>query len=222
MNKKTQRMKQLFSSVIAKEGEETLNLTERAIWMSARELGAGQITMMSHSESGYGVSIDLSPSQVMKSFDQYGNGSFTVWLTDTPSMEIYGSPAGISNPLDWEDMLRAGKTVTEAPESIMISGKEYKRASSFDNKADADGEVNAFRSDGDFNAQIRRKAGMFVVYVRPKAAKKPKAVKAKKAKKAPAKKAKKAPAKKAAKKKTPAKKAKQPKAKKPSDSKGKA
>ena len=209
-------MKNIIENMRGEGSENQFQLTERAIWMSAREFGSKQITITTHSDDGYGISIDQSPSSIMNAFDQYGKGSFTVWFSTEPTMEIYGSPSAMARDdvWDWEDMLAAGRKNVEAPDTITISGKTYQYDEQFNDKADADARVAGIRSNGEMNAQVRRKAGQYVIYTRAKAPKKVKPAKVPKAKKA-----KKAPAKKTAKKAKKAPKAKQPKAKKPSKAK---
>lgn len=203
MNKKQRRMSAIFTNALSQaygepRGTGKLQLTARAIWMSARELASGDICMYAHGE-GDGIRVELSPTAVMSAFDQYGGGEFTCYIdAEEPSLEIYGSNSAERGfaVMDWEDMLAAGRKTREAPQDITISGKVYTKESAFESESDAREAVATIRNSGK-NAQMRKKGGMFVVYVRDKPAKKAK----------PAKK----PAKKAAK-----KKAKQPKAKKPS------
>lgn len=224
MNKKAQRIGRIFQGVIdAQGGEHKAQLTERAIWMSARELGAGQIRIFVHGE-GHGIEVPLSPSAVMQAFDKDNDDDddgITVFLSAAPDdfgMEIYGSNSRErdSNVYTWEDMLDAARPQREAPSTITIDGREYTLHYSGTTMEAAERARDTIRDQGK-NAQIRKKAGMFRVYIRDKAPRKAPAKKAAKKKAA-----KKAPAKKAAKKKTPQPKAKKPSSKKKAGGKGKA
>ena len=211
---KQKRIVRIFRNLNEYTGRTFHDFSENAIWMAARELSAGNIKIMLNGPEGGNESFNLSPSEVMRTMNKAGTSSGFVVHIDEGTMFLEGRSGGgldATDPLTWDDILSAGRTQREAPDKIMIDGREYTLHSSHPEADSAERERDKVRENGK-NAQIRKKGGMFRVYVRDKAPKK-----AKPAKK-PAKKA----AKKAAKKKAPAKKAaKKAPAKKKAGGKGK-
>lgn len=217
MSKKNERMARLFGAISEENGGDPVGFTPRAIWMSARELGAGQISVWMHTENGANTEVSLSPSAVMAAFDQHDDDARDVYKVyvsgeggNGPHMELVGFGGFDGRHYTWEDVLRAGKPQAEAPDSIMIDGREYTLHSRHSDVDRARSQVDGLREEGK-NAQIRKKAGMHVVYTRDRAPKKEKPAKKAPAKKAPAKKAKK-----------PQPKAKKPSSRKKAGGKGKA
>lgn len=229
MSKKSERMNRIFTAIEEENGGfGRVLLTPRAIWMSARELGADEICMYCHSVQGDNVKVPLSPSAVMASFDRNDDNpddGYVCYVMNGPLLELAGSSGdGADKTYTWEDMLRAGRPQAAAPDSITIDGRVYTLDGTFDDKGTAEARVTANRADG-LNSQMRKKGGRFAVYTRPRAPKKEKpAKKAKKAKSprdAAAAKATKA-VKKSRAKKTPQPKAKKPSSRKKAGGKGKA
>lgn len=194
---KQARIERIFRNLNEYTGRTYHYFSENAIWMAARELSAGNLKISLASPDGY-EAFNLSPSEVMRTMNKAGMSSGFIVHIDEGTLFLEGRSGGgldaeTLDPLTWDDILSVSRPQRAIPDTIQIDGRTYEMASAWDTEEEAVNARTILRDQG-MNAQIRKKSGKFVVYMRKKAPKK-----AKPAKKAPAKK-------KAAKKKAPAKK----------------